>query len=319
MNKLEVHAYLKKEIIPKAKLIHTEHAAVEPKVAELGAKLNAAIQAKDDRTTRLLIKAFSVQVKRHSDRLNRTTALLELIEKIEPGEDFADVLKEIESVNAPLSKLEDELTAKLPERKVLEDKANDFLEKPADAATKATRGWAEVQSFMAKQLEDMKQRVKDMEAADQKKTKALADRDEKALQEAIAKATDLRGWKPGPQAAEDQVEAMTKKFDLNALSKDLQEQFKREWKKWSNDLWAMQVSKLVQVYVNMKDLTIKLVDVKKAAALLKVPAPLESELGKALKLAAPEMSKSLDALGKKLKPPTNAKAMIAALKSGKLL
>lgn len=319
MNKLEVHAYLKKEITPKAKLIHAEHAATEPKVAELAARLNAAIQDKDDRITRLLAKAFSGQVKRQSDRLNQATALLELIEKIEPGEDFPEVLKEIESINAPLSKLEDELTAKLPERKALEDRANDFLDKPADAAIKATRGWAEVQSFMAKQLEDMKKLVKDMEAADQKKTKALADRDEKALQEAIAKATGLRGWKPGPQAAEDQVEAMTKKFDLSALSKDLQEQFKREWKKWSADLWEMHIPKLITVYANMKNLTIKPVDLKKAAAMLKVPAPLESELGKALKLAVPAMSKSLDALGKKLKPPTNAKAMIAELKSGKLL
>ena len=126
--------------------------------------------------------------------------------------------------------------------------------------------------------------------------------------------------KPTEDELKEQFKAFCTKCESKGLNKDQQDQLARDRKTFDGMVqeYAQINAKLVSIDIEIEGMEIPGVDVKKAAALLKIPSGQEAKLKKALDAGA-GMERALDGLAKELKLKTSGKDMIAALKKAKLL
>jgi hypothetical protein len=282
--------------------------------------LTPAIEKKDVRLIRLYLKAMEVEVEGIAERLSRTLRLLERLEELESDDSFVDDLPEIEKLTTELSELERKLNKNYGIGKKLLDEANDALAKPPDDAHEVKEEWAIVEAWLKKHLDIGKQRLKNIEAAKVKAIKAAADRNAKALAEAKETSLELRDAKPTQAELEENLKKFCDKCKLDSLPQDMQDQFARDresFKKVLDELGDVN-SKIAEIHKSIEALELKPIDVKKAAALLKIPSSHESKLQKALELDEPQMIKALDNLSKELKLGKSGKDLAAILKKAKL-
>ena len=319
---LNVHEYIQKEIRPKADVLLKAHDKQTEKVRATLFSLKADIDKKNERMIRLHAKALEAMVAELAEHLSRTARLLHDLEALKPDQSLVKDLAEVEKLTEALGDLERKLTKNYGIVKSSLDEANDALE--ADEAVvdtgEATREWAVMEAWLRKHLEIFKKRLDQIGPVRENARKAVAARNAKALAEAIKSSSALATAKPTLGDIRETYSDFCTKCDAQVLTKNLQDQLARDRKTFDAiiDEMAEISGKVVAIDKEIAAMELEPVDVKKAAALLKIPGSQEAKLKKALSLDGPAMEKALDALAKELRLKTTGREMIAALKKAKL-
>src|SRR5262249_26518963 len=155
-----------------------------------------AIDKPDMRMVKLLSKALDAESPLIANRLSKAAKLLERLDGAESDTDLDTDLKELEEITTKLSDLEKKLKANYTAVKEYQDKANKALKNISDAEGDAAEQWAAHEAWLRKQLESVKKRLPDIQKTFDQAKKAAANRDEKALQDAVKAGAELRDAKP---------------------------------------------------------------------------------------------------------------------------
>lgn len=320
---VDVGALIKSDLRPKADVLLQAHEAQSAKLRETVGALKTAREKQDERMLRLHVKTLTAMEAEVANHLSRTAKLLERLEDLDADESFMKHRKEVEKLTSELSGLEGKLKHNYGVIKERLDEANDALEADAaeEDAGEFVEKWAALEAWLRRQLEVAKQQLKDMTALRDAAKKAAESRNARALADAIKASAALVDAKPGVRNAGEDYEEGIKEYDPKKLTKPQQDQFARDraaFEKIVAEIGTLD-AKVVAMNVEIEALEVGVVDVKKAAQVLKVPSALEGKLKKALELDGAGMLKALDALGKELNPKSTGKAMLDVLKKARLL
>jgi len=318
--KAEIHDQIETNLKPKKKKLEQEHTELLPKFQQAAFALPGAISKYNEPMVTLYRDTLQKGTEHFAVMLSKTDVLLDQLKELAKDEGVLDDFKEVEALTAELSELRRKFNKDYGIGKTLLDQANDALEKHKQDASDTTEEWAVMEAWLRTKLDRAKKQLTQMLAARDAAKKAVAARNQKALDDAAKLSSQVVDLSPTLDEIKKQFEGFCDKCEAKGLSKEQQEQLARDRKTFEGIVaeYSEIAAKLVSTDVEIEGLEIPGVDVKKAAALLKVPSSQEAKLKKALE-AGSGILKALDALGKELTPNTTGKAMIAALKKAKLL
>lgn len=319
--KVNIHEFIKKEIEPPANTLIKEQKEGIGKLAKIMLDLGKAIDKPDLRMVTLLSRALAAESPLIANRLSRTGKLLERLEEAESETDLDTDLKELEDITTKLSDLEKKLKSNYTAIKEYQDKANKALNEISDAEGDAAQAWAVHEAWLRKQLDLAKKRLQDIQKITDQAKKAAANRDEKALKEAIDAGAELRDAKPTSKEVQDTFSKFCEDVHPEKLTQDLQDQFKRDREKFQKIVDEItdtnaQIAKL-QDQIEKKETAP--VDAKKVSATLKIPSQYDGKVKKAVELDIAAAGKALEAIMKELKSPMPAKDIISKLEKASLV
>ena len=320
MTKAEIHTRIEKDIKPRKKKIEDEHKEMFPKFQVALFSLDEVIEKFDEPMIKFHRTVIQKGTEHYAAMLSRTDKLLEELEDFEADDGVLVDFEELKTTTKELSDLRTKFNKDFTAGKAGLDKANDALEEHTKGARDATEEWAVMEAWLRKNLELRKKRVGMIESVRETARKAVAARNDKALADAIKASAAIVDAKPDLEELQEDYSKFCTKCEAQGLSKELQDQLARDRKTFDGimeEITAL-TGKIVAIDVEIEGLEVPPVDVKKAAALLKIPSTHEAKLKKALEVG-PGMEKALDALVKELKLKMTGKEMIAALKKAKLL
>jgi chromosome segregation ATPase len=319
--KISIHEFIKKEIEPLANTLIKEQKEGIGKLAKIMVDLGKAIDKPDMRMVKLLSKALDAESPLIANRLSKTAKLLERLDGAESETDLDTDLKELEEITTKLSELENKLKNNYRTIKEYQDKASKALNEISDAEGDAAEQWAAHEAWLRKQLEQAKKRLQDIQKTNDQAKKAAANRDEKALQDAVKAGAELRGAKPTAKEIQDTFSSFCEDVHPEKLTQDLQDQFKRDREKFQ---------KLVDEITNISDQIEKIeeqiekmdtapVDPKKVSSTLKIPSQYDGKVKKAVELDKVAAGKALEVIMKEIKSPMSAKDIITKLEKANLV
>jgi chromosome segregation ATPase len=318
---VNIHELIKKDIEPLANGLIKEQKEGIGKLAKIMLDLGKAIDKPDLRIVKLLSKALSAESPLIANRLSRAARLLERLEDAESETDLDTDLKEIEEITTKLSALETKLKGNYTAVKEYQDKANKALEEISDAEGDAAEQWAAHEAWLRKQLELAKGRLADIQKTFEQAKKAAANRDEKALKEAVAAGEKLRDTKPTAEDVQTTFSKFCEDVQPEKLTQDLQNQFKRDREKFQKIVDEItdldgQIAKLQEQIEKMDTAP---VDAKKVSAALKIPSQYDGKVKKAVEMDVAAAGKALEAIMKEIKTPMSAKDIIAKLEKANVV
>jgi len=318
---VNIHELIKKDIEPLANVLIKEQKEGIGKLAKIMLDLGKAIDKPDLRIVKLLSKALSAESPLIANRLSRAARLLERLEDAESETDLDTDLKEIEEITTKLSALETKLKANYTAVKEYQDKANKALEEISDAEGDAAEQWAAHEAWLRKQLELAKGRLADIQKTLEQAKKAAANRDEKALKEAVAAGEKLRDTKPTAEDVQTTFSKFCEDVQPEKLTQDLQNQFKRDREKFQKIVDEItdldgQAAKFQEQIEKMDTAP---VDAKKVSATLKIPSQYDGKVKKAVEMDVAAAGKALEAIMKEIKTPMSAKDIIAKLEKANVV
>jgi DNA repair exonuclease SbcCD ATPase subunit len=318
---VSIHEFIKKEIEPAANALIKEQKEGVAKLAKIMIDLGKAIDKPDMRMVKLLSKALDAESPLIANRLSRTGKLLERLEEAESETDLDTDLKEIEDITTKLSELENKLKHNYTTIKEYQDKANDALNEISDAEGDAAQAWAVHEAWLRKQLEAAKKRLQDIQKISEQAKKAAANRDEKALKEAVDSGAELRDAKPTAKEVEDMFSSFCEDVHPEKLTQDLQDQFKRDRDKFQKvvDEITNLSGQVEKIQEQIEKMDTAPVDPKKVSATLKIPSQYDGKVKKAVDLDKVAAGKALEAILKEIKTPMSAKDIVSKLEKANLV
>src|SRR5262249_52635334 len=205
--------------------------------------------------------------------------------------------------------------------KEYQDKANKALNEISDAEGDAAEEWAAHEAWLRNELAWAKKRLPEIQKINDQAKKAAANRDEKALQDAVKAGAELRDAKPTAKEIQDTFASFCEDVHPEKLTQDLQDQFKRDREKFQ---------KLVDEITNLSDQIKKIqeqiekmetapVDPKKVSATLKIPSQYDGKVKKAVELDKVAAGKALEVIMKEIKAPMSAKDIIVKLEKANVV
>jgi chromosome segregation ATPase len=319
--KVNIHEFIKKEIEPLADTLIKEQKEGIGKLAKIMLDLGKAIDKPDLRMVSLLARALSAESPLIANRLSRTGKLLERLEEAESETDLDSDLKELEDITTKLSDLEKKLKGNYTAIKEYQDKANKALNEISDAEGDAAEAWAVHEAWLRKKLELAKKRLQDIQKIPDQAKKAAANRDEKALKEAIDAGAELRDAKPTSKEVQDVFSKFCEDVHPEKLTQDLQDQFKRDREKFQKivDEIVDTNAQIAKAQEQIEKMETAPVDAKKVSATLKIPSQYDGKVKKAVELDIAAAGKALEAIMKELKTPMPAKDIISKLEKASLV
>jgi chromosome segregation ATPase len=318
---VSIHEFIKKEIEPAANALIKEQKEGVAKLAKIMIDLGKAIDKPDMRMVKLLSKALDAESPLIANRLSRTGKLLERLEEAESETDLDTDLKEIEDITTKLSELENKLKHNYTTVKEYQDKANDALNEKSDAEGDAAQAWAVHEAWLRKQLELAKKRLPEIQKTSEQAKKAAANRDEKALKEAVDSGAKLRDAKPTAKEIQDMFSSFCEDVHPEKLTQDLQDQFKRDREKFQKivDEITNLSGQIEKVQDQIEKMDTAPVDPKKVSSTLKIPSQYDGKVKKAVELDKVAAGKALEAIMKEIKAPMSAKDIIAKLEKANVV
>ena len=319
--KVSIHDLIKKDVETQANALIKEQKEGIGKLAKIMLDLGKAIDKPDLRMVKLLSKALSAESPLIANRLSRTGKLLERLEEAESETDLDTDLKEIEDITTKLSELENKLKNNYTTIKEYQDKANKALEEITDAEGDAAEAWAVHEAWLRGQLEKAQWRLQEIRKTSDQAKKAAANRDEKALKEAVAAGTELRDAKPTAKDIQDTFSKFCEDVQPEKLTQDLQNQFKRDREKFQKlvDQITDLDSQIDKIQEQIEKMDTAPVDPKKVSATLKIPSPYDGKVKKAVELDKVAAGKALESIMKELKTPMSARDIMAKLEKANLV
>jgi chromosome segregation ATPase len=319
--KVSIHEFIKKEIESAANTLIKEQKEGIGKLAKIMVDLGKAIDKPDMRMVKLLSKALDAESPLIANRLSRTARLLEKLEESESETDLDTDLKEIEDITTKLSELENKLKNNYTAIKEYQDKANKALNEISDAAGDAAEQWAAHEAWLRKQLDLGKKRLQEIQKTTEQAKKAAANRDEKALREAVKAGAELRDAKPTAKDIQDTFSKFCEDVQPEKLSQDLQDQFKRDREKFQKivDEITSLSAQIARYQEQIEKMDTAPVDPKKVSATLKIPSQYDGKVKKAVELDKVATGKALESIMKEIKAPMSAKDIITKLEKANLV
>jgi chromosome segregation ATPase len=318
--KVSIQEFIKNEIEPIANTLIKEQKEGIGKLAKIMVDLGKAIDKPDMRMVKLLSKALDAESPLIANRLSRTARLIEKLEGAESETDLDTDLKELEEITTKLSDLEKKLKGNYTAIKEYQDKANKALKEVSDAEGDAAEQWAAHEAWLRKQLEAAKERLSDIQKTLDQAKKAAANRDEKALQEAVKAGAGLRDTKPTAKDVQETFSKFCEDVEPEKLTQDLQDQFKRDREKFQKlvDEITKISDQIAKIQEQIEKMDTAPVDPKKVSATLKIPSQYDGKVKKAVELDKVAAGKALEAIMKEMKIPMSAKDIIAKLEKANL-
>jgi chromosome segregation ATPase len=318
---VSIHEFIKKEIEPAANALIKEQKEGVAKLAKIMIDLGKAIDKPDMRMVKLLSKALDAESPLIANRLSRTGKFLERLEEAESETDLDTDLKEIEDITTKLSELENKLKHNYTTIKEYQDKANKALNEISDAEGDAAQAWAVHEAWLRKQLEAAKKRLQDIQKISEQAKKAGANRDEKALKEAVDAGAELRDAKPAAKEIQDMFSSFCEDVHPEKLTQDLQDQFKRDRDKFQKivDEITTLSGQIEKVQEQIEKMDTAPVDPKKVSSTLKIPSQYDGKVKKAVELDKVAAGKALESIMKEIKVPMSAKDIVAKLEKANLV
>jgi|ERR1051325_5477667 chromosome segregation ATPase len=318
---VSIHDLIKKDIEPLANALIKEQKEGVAKLAKIMLDLGKAIDKPDLRMVKLLSKALSAESPLIATRLSRTGKLLERLEEAESETELDTDLKEIEEITTKLSELETKLKNNYATIKEYQDKASKALEEIKDAEGDAAEEWAVHEAWLRGHLEKAQWRLQEIRKITEEAKKAAANRDEKALKEAVAAGKELDEAKPTAKEIEETFSKFCEDVQPEKLSQDLQNQFKRDREKFQK--LVDEITKLDEQIAGIQQQIEKMdtapVDAKKVSATLKIPSQYDGKVKKAVELDKVAVGKALEAIMKEIKTPMSAKDIMTRLEKAKVV
>jgi chromosome segregation ATPase len=318
---VSIQDLIKKEIEPQANALIKEQKEGIGKLAKIMVDLGKAIDKPDLRMVKLLSKALAAESPLIATRLSKTGRLLQKLEDAETETDLDTDLKELEGITTKLSELEKKLENNYTAIKEYQDKANKALEEISDVEGDAAEQWATHEAWLRQQLEHAKGRLQDIQKINEQAKKAAANRDEKALKDAVKAGAALRDAKPNAKDIEDTFASFCEDVHPENLSQELQNQFKRDREKFQKlvDEITGLSAQIAKIQDQIEKMDTAPVDAKKISATLKIPSQYDSKVKKAVELELAAAGKALEAIMKEIKTPISAKDIIAKLEKANLV
>jgi len=319
--KVNIHEFIKQEIEPPANTLIKEQKEGIGKLAKIMLDLGKAIDKPDLRMVSLLSRALAAESPLIANRLSRTAKLLERLEDAESETDLDTDLKELEEITTKLSDLEKKLKANYTAIKEYQDKANKALNELSDAEGDAAEQWAAHEAWLRGQLEKAKWRMQEIQKTSDQAKKAAANRDEKALKDAVDAGTAIRDAKPTTKDIQNTFSKFCEDVHPEKLTQDLQDQFKRDRDKFQKivDEIADTNAQVAKVQEQIEKMETAPVDAKKVSATLKIPTQYDGKVKKAVEMDLAAAGKALEAIMKDLKTPMLAKDIITKLEKANLV
>jgi ribosomal protein L10 len=301
---------------PQAEELLKSHDKQRDLMQEIMIKLDDEIAKKNERMIRHHVKALEKSAADTANRVSRVGRLLEQLEELDVDPKLTKEADHVEKLTAALTELERKLTKNYGVAKRMLDKGKDVLE--ADEATvdaaEATHEWAVMEAWLRKQLDLAKKRLAQMTVVRENARKALAGRDSKALAQAIKASTALVDAKPTLQEVQDQYADFCTEC-AKKLTQDQQDELARDRKTFDaivEEIISLN-GKILAADVEIGAMEVRSIDIKKVAALFKIPPTHEAKLKRALECEGPAIVKALDALAKELKLKTTGRNMLETI------
>jgi uncharacterized protein YukE len=319
--KVSIHEFIKNEIEPAANTLIKEQKEGIAKLAKIMLDLGKAIDKPDLRMVSLLSKALGAESPLIASRLSRTARLLEKLEEAESETDLDTDLKELEEITTKLSDLEKKLKGNYTAIKEYQDKANKALTEISDAEGDAAEAWAVHEAWLRKHLELAKKRLPEIQKTLEQAKKAAANRDEKALKDAVKAGAELRDDKPTAKEIQDMFSTFCADVHPEKLTQDLQDQFKRDREKFQKivDEITSISDQIAKIQEQIEKMDTAPVDPKKVSATLKIPSQYDGKVKKAVELDKVAAGKALESIMKEIKAPMSAKDIIAKLEKANVV
>ncbi|HTF87372.1 MAG TPA: hypothetical protein VK843_03105 [Planctomycetota bacterium] len=299
--------------------LQKDHDTQLPELKGLVDRLGKAIEKGDGAMIELYREPFVEHLKYAGSLVNRATKLKEDLKKLKPQ--TADDLKAVETIIGKVSKLSTTLDQNFVRLKAGQDKMNDALAKVAGSANRFGEEWAKMEELLDQHVANCNWRVKQLTGFLEKAKASIADRDLPKLNEWIASASKAREGNPKHVDVETAFKKFTEKSKSSGLDQNAKDQLARDLPalKQSFDSTTTLEGSISKLTMEIKGLSMKPVDKKKATTLLKIPPKLAQDFQDALGLKAASMEKALNDVGSQLTPKQTGKDMIAALKKAKIL
>jgi len=293
--------------------------AIDAKMKEITAKLEAAIDKKQKPMIDLYLKSLEAEVNLITRAMTPVDVTIGNLNEVQDDEDFvATRLADLEKLTNIVNEARDDYTQLFEEAKNLENKAEKASDAIDDSRGQALRALARLDRGVDDAKKDLGALFRKADEVASRASAAVDAHDAKALSEA-QKAFDALGIEVVLNLHADLIERV-KAFGKQALSKTYGPDLQAELLDGVKDMLAKEAG--TKVYVEQLGVTSKLVagmvieavDIAKAAKALAIERKGEAQLAKVLNGPLSGMEKGLDALAKQLGMKAKGKDMLVALK-----